>query len=142
MIIRIFIIILTMLFFHAQAKENKFFNQAKKLYEEKKYQDAKFLFQKNIVYDPKHASSYLYLAKIFKIEEEEAKEEKNLNTALLLDPQNEEAIYLLIDIELKRSNFSKAKELNSNFKKICSTLCSKLSSIENRLKEFDKKDAS
>ena len=142
MIIRIFIIILTMLFFQAQAKENKFFNEAKKLYEEKKYQDAKFLFQKNIVYDPKHASSYLYLAKIFKIEEEEVKEEKNLNTTLLLDPQNEEAIYLLIDIELKRSNFSKAKELNSNFKKICSTLCSKLSSIENRLKEFDKKDAS
>ena len=131
-----------MLFFQAQAKENKFFNEAKKLYEEKKYQDAKFLFQKNIVYDPKHASSYLYLAKIFKIEEEEAKEEKNLNTALLLDPQNEEAIYLLIDIELKRSNFSKAEELKKDFKIICSTMCKKLTSINSRLKEFENKDAS
>ena len=124
------------------AKENNFFVQAKKLFEEEKFEESKFLFQRNIVYNPKDAKSYLYLAKIFKKEEDNYEEEKNLNTALLLEPRNEEAMYLLIDIELNRSNFSKAEELKNDFKKICSSLCEKLSSIDSRLKEFEKKDAS
>ena len=129
-------------FFSAFTKENDFFLKAKKLFEEEKFEESKFLFQRNIVYNPKNAESYLYLAKIFKIEEDKFQEEKNLNTTLLLEPRNEEAIYLLIDIELNRSNFSKAKELKSNFKNICSSLCEKISSINSRLKEFEKKDAS
>ena len=48
-------------------------------------------------------------------------------------------MYLLIEIEIDRSNFSKAEELKNNFKKICSSLCDKLSSIDTRLKEFEKK---
>ena len=140
-------LILTILLFFAFcfstfAKENNFFVQAKKLFEEEKFEESKFLFQRNIVYNPKDAKSYLYLAKIFKKEEDNYEEEKNLNTALLLEPRNEEAMYLLIDIELNRSNFSKAKELKNDFKKICSLLCEKLSSIDSRLKEFEKKDAS
>ena len=68
--------------------------------------------------------------------------EKNINTVLLLEPNNEEAMYLLIDIELERSNFSKAEELREDFKKICTNLCDKIASINKRLKEFEKKDAS
>ena len=140
-------LILTILLFFAFcfstfAKENNFFDQAKKLFEEEKFEESKFLFQRNIVYNPKDAKSYLYLAKIFKKEEDNYEEEKNLNTALLLEPRNEEAMYLLIDIELNRSNFSKVEELKNDFKKICSLLCEKLSSIDSRLKEFEKKDAS
>ena len=101
-----------------------------------------FLFQRNIVYNPKSAASYLYLAKIFNLEENKTEQEKNINTTLLLDPKNEEAMYMLIDIELKRSNFSKVKELKKDFKEICSTLCEKLTSIDTRLKDFEKKDAS
>ena len=67
---------------------------------------------------------------------------KNMNTVLLLEPNNEEAMYLLIDIEQERSNFSKAEELREDFKKICSNLCDKIASINKRLKEFEKKDAS
>ena len=128
--------------FSTFAKENNFFDQAKKLFEEEKLEESKFLFQRNIVYNPKDAKSYLYLAKIFKKEEDNYEEEKNLNTALLLEPRNEEAMYLLIDIELNRSNFSKVEELKNDFKKICSSLCEKISSIDSRLKEFEKKDAS
>ena len=128
--------------FSTFAKENNFFVQAKKLFEEEKFEESKFLFQRNIVYNPKDAKSYLYLAKIYKKEEDNSEEEKNLNTALLLEPRNEEAMYLLIDIELNRSNFSKAEELKNDFKKICSSLCEKISSIDSRLKEFEKKDAS
>ncbi len=128
--------------FSAFSKENNFFDEAKKLYEEEKFEESKFLFQRNIVYNPKHAKSYLYLAKIYKKEEDNSEEEKNINTTLLLDPRNEEAMYLLIEIEIDRSNFSKAEELNNDFKKICTTLCDKISSIDSRLKEFEKKDAS
>ncbi len=126
----------------AKANENNFFNEAKDLFDKKKYEDSKFLFQRNIVYNPKDSSSYLYLAKIFKIEEDQRQEEKNINTTLLLDPKNEEAMYLLIDIELERSNFSKADELSKDFKKICKEMCNKIDLIESRLKVFEKKDAS
>tara|TARA_B100000029_G_scaffold325684_1_gene318195 strand:- start:214 stop:642 length:429 start_codon:yes stop_codon:yes gene_type:complete len=138
----LYFFLLISLFSTLSAKEANFFNKAKKLYEEKQFEDSKFLFQRNIVYNPKDAKSYLYLAKIYKQEEDEENQEKNINTTLLLEPRNEEAMYLLIDIELKRSNFSKVKELKNNFKNICSSLCDKISSIDNRLKEFEKKDAS
>ena len=40
-------------------------------------------------------------------------------------------------IELKRSNFSKVKELQADFEKICTSLCEKITSINERLKNFD-----
>jgi len=124
------------------AEKNNYFDEAKMLFEEEKFEESKFLFQRNIVYNPKNAESYLYLSKIFILEENKSEQEKNLNTTLLLEPKNEEAMYLLIDIELKRSNFTKAEELKKNFKIICSAMCEKLTSINTRLKEFEKKDAS
>ena len=109
---------------------------------ETKYDESKFLFQRDIVFNPKEAASYLYLAKIFKIEENLKEEEKNLNTTLLLDPKNEEAIYLLMDIEIERSNFAKVKDLKENFEKVCSKLCPKISSINEKLKNFDTQNES
>ena len=140
---KFFILIICFFLLNTIAKSNEnFFNEAKDLFDKKKYEDSKFLFQRNIVYNPKDSSSYLYLAKIFKIEEDQRQEEKNINTTLLLDPKNEEAMYLLIDIELERSNFSKADELSKDFKKICKEMCNKIGLIESRLKDFEKKDAS
>ena len=124
------------------AEKNNFFDEAKMLFEKEKYEKSKFLFQRNIVYNPKDAKSYLYLAKIFSLEEDKIEEKKYINTTLLLEPKNEEAMYMLIDIELNRSNFSKVKELKKDFKQICSTLCEKLTSINIRLKDFEKKDES
>ena len=119
------------------AQKNNFFDEAKMLFEEEKYEESKFLFQRNIVYNPKNAQSYLYLAKIFDLEENKTEQEKYINSTLLLEPKNEEAMYLLIDIELKRSNFSKVEELKKNFKKICLSMCEKLASINSRLKELE-----
>ena len=139
-----YLILLTFFLFSivAKANENNFFKEAKDLFDKEKYEDSKFLFHRNIVYNPKDAPSYLYLAKIFKIEENKRQEEKNIKTTLLLDPKNEEAMYLLIDMELERSNFSKADELSKDFKKICEDMCDKIASIESRLKDFERKDAS
>ena len=66
------------------SKEN-FFNEAIKLYEKEKYEDARFLFERNIVFNPKDANSYLYLAKIYNHEEDQRKEEYNLETTLLIE---------------------------------------------------------
>ena len=122
--------------------KESFYDEARKLFDKEQFEQSKFLFQRDIVFNPKQAKSYLYLAKIFKIEENLKEEEKNLNTTLLLDPKNEEAIYLLMDIEIERSNFAKVKELKENFEKVCSKLCPKISSINEKLKNFDTKNES
>ena len=141
---RYLILLLTFFLFSivSKANENNYFNEAKDLFDKEKYKASKFLFHRNIVYNPKDSESYLYLAKIFKIEEDIRQEEKNIKTTLLLDPKNEEAMYLLIDMELERSNFSKADELSKDFKKICIDMCEKIALIESRLKDFERKDAS
>ena len=123
------------------AKEN-FFDEAKNKYDEKKLEDSKFLFQRNIVFNPKDAKSYLYLAKIYNSEENERKEIKYLKTTLLLEPDNEEAMYMLIDIEIQKSNFSEVKKLTKNFIIICSSFCDKTKSINERLKNIEAKDES
>ena len=123
------------------SKEN-FFEEAKKIFDKEKYEESKFLFQRDIVFNPKKPESYLYLAKIFKIEKNIKKQEKHLNTTILLDPKNEEAIYLLMNIEIERSNFDKVKKLKKNFELICSSLCTKISFIDEKLKDFDAKSES
>ena len=135
--------LLLFLFFNIEgyAKKN-FFEEAKNKYDEKKLEDSKFLFQRNIVFNPKDAKSYLYLAKIYNSEENEREEIKYLKTTLLLEPDNEEALYMLIDIELKKSNFSEVKKLTKNFEIVCSTLCDKTKNINERLKNIDTKDES
>ena len=135
------IAVLSLLIASVNANEN-YFSKAKELFEKGKYKDSKFLFQRSIVFNPKHSKSYLYLAKIFNSEENESEEIKNLNTTLLLEPDNENATYLLIKIELKRSNFSKVKELRNNLKSICSLLCEKISSINERLEDIEAKNES
>ena len=122
--------------------ENNFFEKGKDKYEEQKYEESKFLFQRSIVFDPKDHNSYLYLAKIYNFEENKKEEQKNIDTVLLLDPKNEEANYMLMEIELKRSNYSKVKELADNFSKFCNKLCNKKNSILESLKNLEPKNES
>ena len=122
--------------------ENTFFEDGKKKYNEKKYKESKFLFQRSIVFNPKDSGSYLYLAKIYNSEDNKKEEEKNINTVLLLKPKNEEAMYMLIEIELGRSNYSKVNELAENFSKICNKLCDKKTLILKSLKNLEPKNES
>ena len=123
------------------AKEN-FFADAKKKYDNKKYEESKFLFQRNIVFNPKNESSYLYLAKIYKIQENIEELKKNLDTTLLLDSKNEEALFMLIELEIERSNFSKVKELNEKFSIVCLKLCDKKKIIDEKVKNIEVKNDS
>ena len=129
-------------FFNLLLAEENFFEEAKNKFNEKKLEDSKFLFQRNIVFNPKDAESYLYLAKIYNFEENEEEEEKNLNSTLLLESDNEEAMYMLINIYLKRSNYLKVKELKENFSVICSNLCEKIKVIDAALKNIEPKNES
>ena len=113
----------------ASSKEN-FFDEALKMYQDKKYDDARFLLERNIVFNPKDAKSYLYLAKIYNHEENQRKEEYNLDTALLIEPNNEEVILMLMKIALKKSNYSKVKDLSQTFVKVCEKLCSENTEIQ------------
>ena len=122
--------------------DSSFFEEGKKKYNENKYKESKFLFQRSIVFNPKDKDSYLYLAKIYNFEENKREEQKNIDTVLLLDPKNEEANYMLMEIELKRSNYSKVKELADNFSKICNKLCNKKNSILESLKNLEPKNES
>ena len=140
---RLFLIIfLFMNFTNLLIAESNFFNEGKKKYIEKEYDDSKFLFQRNIVFNPKDADSYLYLAKIFNFEKNRKEEEKNVKTVLLLDPKNEEAIYMLMEIELEKSNYSKVKELTESFSKVCKNLCEKKELILDSLKNLEPKNES
>ena len=137
-----FIVLIIVMSFSTSIANENFFNEAKILYEEEKYDESKFLFQRNIVFNPKDSKSYLYLAKIFHVEENELEEEKNLNATLLLEPDNEDAMYMLIDMELKRSDYSEVKDLLNNFSKICNLLCDKIASMEKRLNDIEAKEDS
>jgi len=105
----------------------------KKLYDDKNYNDSKFFFEKDIVFNPKSENSYLYLAKIFKEEEKDDLEENNLNTVLLLNPKNEEAIYLLALLSIKKSNFTKASELIATLTTVCEKLCGTRVELQEKL---------
>ena len=133
---------ISVLLINSAQAESSFFEEGKVKYNEKKYEESKFLFQRSIVFNPKDQDSYLYLAKIYQFEDNKREEEKNVNTVLLLDPQNEEANYLLMEIELKKSNYSKVKELVEKFTKICNKLCDKKPLILESLKNLEPKNES
>ena len=125
----------------ASSKEN-FFDEALKMYQDKEYDDARFLLERNIVFNPKDAKSYLYLAKIYNHEENQRKEEYNLDTALLIVPNNEEVILMLMKVALKKSNYSKVKDLSQTFIKVCEKLCDENDEIQKSLENIEPQNES
>ena len=138
----LFIVFILLNFAKTIFSAENFFEQGEQKYNEKKFDESKFLLQRSIIFDPKDAQAYLYLAKIYKLEENEKEEEKNINTVLLLEPKNEEAIYILMEIQLKKSNYSKVKKLSEKFVKVCISLCKKNKSILESLKSLEPKNES
>ena len=121
------------------ANEN-FFNKGLELYKDKKYKDARFMFERSIVFNPKNSNAYLYLAKIYNVEEDQKKEEKNLETTLLIEPDNEEAILMSMKIALEKSNYSKVKDLSKTFTKVCEKLCKENKIILETLENIEPKN--
>ena len=118
---------------------NSYFSEGLTLFEKKEFDKAKFKFEQDIVFNPKSEKSYLYLSKIFNIKKEKELEEKNLNTVILLNPNNEEAVFNLAELRLGQSNYKESKKLTDKLLKICKKYCQKGKSlrveIENSLKK-------
>tara|TARA_B100001741_G_C16374253_1_gene514707 strand:+ start:188 stop:616 length:429 start_codon:yes stop_codon:yes gene_type:complete len=130
------IILISILNINGITKEN-FFSEGVKLFNEKKFLESKFKFEQDIVFNPKSEVSYLYLAKIFKERENDDLQEQNLNTVILINPQNEEAIYLLTLLNIKKSDYDESDKLIKKFNKVCKKICEKKSELILKLKTLE-----
>ena len=108
------------------------------LFNQKKYDEAKFKFEQDIVYNPKSELSYLYLSKIFNKKENNSLEEQNLNTVMLLNPMNEEAVYNLAKLKLLSSDYKKSIELNKKLKFICINFCDQSEKLKIEIENLSK----
>jgi len=118
------------------AKQSEYFNEGKKLFQKEKFDKSKIFFERDIAFDPKSEKSYLYLAKIFLNKDNDEEQEINLNNVLLLNPQNDEAIYMLILLRIKQSDYDGASELIDRFTLVCKSFCSKKSEIDEKFKKL------
>tara|TARA_B100000965_G_C19151757_1_gene566316 strand:+ start:63 stop:503 length:441 start_codon:yes stop_codon:yes gene_type:complete len=135
-----FVIIFIINFSNISLSKEDFYIEGVKLFEKEKYEEAKFLFERSIVFNPKHSNSYLYLAKIYKNKKDKKNEEKNLDATLLIDPSNEEAILMLMEIGLENTNYSKVKDLSERFIKVCVNLCNENQKILKELENLEPKN--
>ena len=133
---------ITLSFFSFANSSENFYEKGLELYKDKKYNDAKFMFERSIVFNPKDSNSYLYLAKIYNHKEDQKKEEKNLDATLLIEPSNEEAILMLMKIGLEKSNYSKVKNLSKTFTQVCKKLCDENKKILKTLENIEPKNES
>ena len=115
------------------------FDEGVNLYNIKKFNQAKFKFEQDIVMNPKSEMSYLYLSKIFNKLDNKNLEEQNLNTVILLNPKNEEAIYYLAKLKLDASDYQKSKELNNRLKSLCDQFCDKSNKLKIEIENLSKK---
>ena len=139
-IIKIFFVYLFLISSGA-AKESDYLKKGIELFQKKEFDKSKILFERDIVFDPKSEKSYLYLAKIFMKRENIEQEEINLKNVLSLNPQNDEAIYMLTLIKIEQSDYSGAEELINKFNLVCKSFCSKKGEIESKLKKLKPENA-
>ena len=132
-IIIIILFVYSFLISSGVAKESNYFKKGIELFQKKEFDKSKILFERDIVFNPKNEKSYLYLAKIFNKSKNDEEEEINLNNVLLLDPQNDEAIYMLTLLKIKQSDYNQAKELINKFILVCKSFCSKKKEIQDKL---------
>ncbi len=116
-----------------------YFNQGLILFKKNDLEKAKFKFEQALVQNPKNEKSYLYLSKIYKNQNKKELEEQNLNTVILLDPQNEEAVFNLAELKLEKSDYSESKKMIENLLKFCKNYCQKSSELKTKIEKSLKK---
>ena len=119
--------------------KNSHIQEGIKLFNDKKFKEAKFKFEQDIVFNPKSEMSYLYLSKIFKNLNKKDLQEKNLNTVILLNPKNEEAIFILARLKLDSSDYKKSKELNNRLNFLCKKYCNESKKQKIEIENLSKK---
>ena len=139
MIIKFFkFLFLILIFPNILLAKSEYFTEGVKLYNKKKFEDAKFKFEQDIVFNPKSEMSYLYLSKIFNNLNKKDLEEQNLNTVILLNPKNEEATYYLAKLKLDLSDYKRSKELNNKLLDFCDKFCTKSQKLKIEIEKLSK----
>ena len=133
--IKIFVLYL-FLFSNGIANQSNYLNKGIELFQKKEFDKSKILFEKDIVFDPKSEKSYLYLAKIFNNNTNDAEQEINLNSVLLLNPKNDEAIYMLALLKIEQSDYDHVKKLLDEFILVCKSFCSKKKEIQEKFEKM------
>ena len=123
------------------ADKSDVFGTGKKLFEKKEFDKSKVYFERDIVFNPMSEKSYLYLAKIFNKKENDEEEEVNLKNVLLINPKNDEAIYMLTLLKIKQSDYDYAKELIDTFSLVCKSFCSKEKEIKEKFSKLNPENA-
>ena len=123
------------------SKESIYYSEGIKFFQKKEFDKSKILFERDIVFNPKSEKSYLFLAKIFNKKDNDDEQEINLNTVLLLNPQNDEAIYMLTLLKIKQSDYNQAKKLIDKFNLVCKSFCSKQNEIQEKFKKLTPENA-
>ena len=118
------------------SKESIYYSEGIKFFQKKEFDKSKILFERDIVFNPKSEKSYLFLAKIFSKKNNDDEQEINLNNVLLLNPQNDEAIYMLTLLKIKQSDYNQAKKLIDKFSLVCKSFCSKKNEIQKKFKKL------
>ena len=138
---KVFKIFLIILFFYPNIllANTEYFEEGLSLFKNKKFNEAKFKFEQDIVFNPKSEMSYLYLSKIFRSFDDKNLEEQNLNTVILINPKNEEAIYNLAKLKLDSSDFKKSEELNDRLMVLCNNFCEKSKKLKKEIENLSKK---
>ena len=139
----LFRVLIIYLFFISNgfAAKSIYFDKGKILFDKKKFEKSKIFFERDIVFNPKNERSYLYLAKIFNKNDNDPEEEINLDNVLLLNPKNDEAIYMLTLLKIKQSDYDEAKILIKKFNLVCTDLCLKSAEIQEKFDKLVPKDA-
>ena len=132
-------ILIFFLFMNSLYAKPDYFGEGVNLFKKEKFKEAQFKFEQEIVFNPKSELSYLYLSKIFNKLDKKELEEQNLNTVMLLNPKNEEAIYNLAILKLASSDYKKSKELNKRLSSICDKFCNKNSELKIEIENLSKK---
>ena len=135
LLIKLFIFCL-FLISYLEAKETNYLDEGIILFKKKEFEKSKIFFEKDLVFDPKSEKSYLYLAKIFNKKDNDDEQEINLNNVLLLNPQNEEAIYMLTLLKIKQSDYEETRKLIDKFNLVCKSFCSKKKEMENKFEKL------
>ena len=138
---KVFKIFLIILFFYPNilVANTEYFEEGLSLFKNKKFNEAKFKFEQDIVFNPKSEMSYLYLSKIFRSFDDKNLEEQNLNTVILINPKNEEAIYNLAKLKLDSSDYKKSEELNDRLMGVCNNFCEKSKRLKKEIENLSQK---
>ena len=116
-----------------------YFEEGVTFFQSKKFKKAQLKFEQDIVYNPKSELSYLYLSKIFKNLDKKDLQENNLNTVILINPKNEEAILNLAKLKLSTSDYKKSNDLNNRLSSFCKKLCNESRKLKIEIEKLSAK---